>query len=148
MLESAGFSRSNPYYIVPQGRITSLTNMKDTERLDLLKEIAGTSVYETKRQESLRILEETNGKREKIVDLLERIEERLQELQEEQKELKKFQQQDKDRRCLEYTLYQRELDDVEQALERVSMSDCVKVRTDRLVASLVDRGWQKGGCRW
>jgi structural maintenance of chromosome 3 (chondroitin sulfate proteoglycan 6) len=95
--------------------------MKDTERLDLLKEIAGTSVYETKRQESLRILEETNGKREKIVDLLERIEERLQELQEEQKELKKFQGQDKERRCLEFKLYERELNEVEQALERVSV---------------------------
>ncbi|KAJ9091426.1 hypothetical protein QFC21_007216 [Naganishia friedmannii] len=131
LLESAGFSRSNPYYIVPQGRITSLTNMKDTERLDLLKEIAGTSVYETKRQESLKILEETNGKREKIVDLLERIEERLSELQEEQKELKKFQGQDKDRRCLEYTLYQRELDDVEQALERTLETE-LKDRRRRL----------------
>ncbi|KAJ9097851.1 hypothetical protein QFC19_006642 [Naganishia cerealis] len=130
LLESAGFSRSNPYYIVPQGRITSLTNMKDTERLDLLKEIAGTSVYENKRLESLRILEETNAKRDKIVELLERIEERLGELQEEQKELKKFQQQDKDRRCLEYTLYQRELDDVEQALERVEDNRRADVDSD------------------
>ena len=30
LLESAGFSQSNPYYIVPQGRVTALTNMKDT----------------------------------------------------------------------------------------------------------------------
>lgn len=120
LLESAGFSRSNPYYIVPQGRITSLTNMKDTERLDLLKEIAGTSVYENKRQESLRILEETQAKRDKIVDLLERIEERLEELQAEQKELDRFKVQDRERRCLEYTLYQKELDEVDQALARVS----------------------------
>jgi structural maintenance of chromosome 3 (chondroitin sulfate proteoglycan 6) len=120
LLESAGFSRSNPYYIVPQGRITSLTNMKDTERLDLLKEIAGTSVYENKRQESLKILEETTGKRDKITELLDRIKERLAELQEEQKELKQFQTEDKKRRCLEYTLYQKELDEVDQALARVS----------------------------
>lgn len=62
LLESAGFSRSNPYYIVPQGRITSLTNAKDHERLALLKEVAGTRVYETRRQESLKIMEETGGK--------------------------------------------------------------------------------------
>ncbi|KAF2276513.1 RecF/RecN/SMC protein [Westerdykella ornata] len=34
ILESAGFSRSNPYYIVPQGRVTALTNMKDFEAFD------------------------------------------------------------------------------------------------------------------
>lgn len=27
MLESAGFSRSNPYYIVPQGRVSSMTTV-------------------------------------------------------------------------------------------------------------------------
>ncbi|KAF1798235.1 hypothetical protein FB192DRAFT_1169920 [Mucor lusitanicus] len=39
-LESAGFSRANPYYIVPQGRVTSLTTAKDEDRLKLIKEIA------------------------------------------------------------------------------------------------------------
>ncbi|OMJ08202.1 Chromosome segregation protein sudA [Smittium culicis] len=61
LLESAGFSRSNPYYIVPQGRITSLTHSKDSERLELLKEIAGTKVYDSKREESLKILNETSN---------------------------------------------------------------------------------------
>ncbi|KAJ7593279.1 RecF/RecN/SMC N terminal domain-containing protein [Mycena floridula] len=58
LLESAGFSKSNPYYIVPQGRITALTNAKDHERLALLKEVAGTKVYETRRTESLEELKE------------------------------------------------------------------------------------------
>lgn len=29
MLESAGFSRSNPYYIVPQGRVRSSRSLLD-----------------------------------------------------------------------------------------------------------------------
>ena len=37
LLESSGFSRSNPYYIVQQGKINSLAVAKDTERLQLLK---------------------------------------------------------------------------------------------------------------
>ena len=45
LLETAGFSKANPYYIVPQGRITQITNMKDVERLDLLKGVAGTSAF-------------------------------------------------------------------------------------------------------
>ncbi|KAI8573366.1 hypothetical protein RHMOL_Rhmol01G0271500 [Rhododendron molle] len=59
LLESAGFSRSNPYYVVQQGKIASLTLMKDSERLDLLKEIGGTRVYEERRRESLKIMQET-----------------------------------------------------------------------------------------
>ena len=42
-----------------QLQITSLTNAKDHERLALLKEVAGTRVYETRRAESERIIEET-----------------------------------------------------------------------------------------
>ncbi|KAH0832217.1 RecF/RecN/SMC [Lanmaoa asiatica] len=119
LLESAGFSKSNPYYIVPQGRITALTNAKDHERLALLKEVAGTKVYEQRRTESLRIMAETDAKRTKINELLEYIESRLTELEEEKEELREFQEKDKERRCLEYALYQRELEEVGEALEEI-----------------------------
>ncbi|KAH9892892.1 structural maintenance of chromosome protein 3 [Cubamyces lactineus] len=119
LLESAGFSKSNPYYIVPQGRITALTNAKDHERLALLKEVAGTKVYEQRRAESLRIMAETDSKRAKIAELLEYIDTRLTELEEEKEELKEFQEKDKERRCLEYALYQRELEEVGAALEEI-----------------------------
>ena len=108
LLESAGFSRSNPYYIVPQGRVTALTNMKDGERLNLLKEVAGTQVYEARRTESLKIMTETNNKREKIDELLNYIKERLSELEEEKEELRDYQEKDKDRRCLQYSIDHRE----------------------------------------
>ena len=108
LLESAGFSRSNPYYIVPQGRVTALTNMKDAERLTLLKEVAGTQVYEARRTESLKIMTETNNKRAKIDELLDYIKERLRELEEEKEELRDYQDKDKERRCLQYTIDHRE----------------------------------------
>lgn len=40
--------------------------MGDRQRLALLKEVAGTRVYEERRLESLRILKESGMKREKI----------------------------------------------------------------------------------
>lgn len=40
-------------------QITALTNAKDSERLQLLKEVAGTRVYEQRRIESLKIMQET-----------------------------------------------------------------------------------------
>lgn len=119
LLESAGFSRSNPYYIVPQGRITHLTNAKDSERLGLLKEVAGTRVYEQRRADSIKIIEDTDAKRGKIEDLLAYIENRLSELDSEKEELKEYYEKDKERRCLEYSIYQRELADVAEILERL-----------------------------
>lgn len=44
-------------------QITHLTNMSDKERLNVLKDVAGTKVYEQKRSESTRIMEETGTKR-------------------------------------------------------------------------------------
>ncbi|EJD00759.1 structural maintenance of chromosome protein 3 [Fomitiporia mediterranea MF3/22] len=119
LLESAGFSRANPYYIVPQGRITALTNAKDHERLALLKEVAGTKVYEQRRTESLRIMDETSSKRQKISELLDYIDGRLNELEEEKEELKEYQEKDRERRCLEYALFERELQEVTGALEEL-----------------------------
>eukprot|EP00850_Spirogloea_muscicola_P014975 SM000111S18798 [mRNA] locus=s111:204108:212996:+ [translate_table: standard] len=127
LLESAGFSRSNPYYVVQQGKISSLTLMKDAERLDLLKEIGGTRVYEERRKESLRIMHDTEIRRKQIVDVVTYIEERLKELDEEKEELSKYQQLDKQRRSLEYTIFDKELtetkskvDEVDEARARVS----------------------------
>jgi structural maintenance of chromosome 3 (chondroitin sulfate proteoglycan 6) len=59
LLESAGFSRSNPYYIVQQGKVNALALMKDSERLELLKDIAGTRVYDERKEESMKIMRDT-----------------------------------------------------------------------------------------
>jgi structural maintenance of chromosome 3 (chondroitin sulfate proteoglycan 6) len=70
LLESAGFSRSNPYYIVKQGKVISdefsdrtkliihtfkinqMATAPDSQRLQLLREVAGTRVYDERREES------------------------------------------------------------------------------------------------
>ncbi|XP_073267398.1 structural maintenance of chromosomes protein 3 isoform X1 [Populus alba] len=119
LLESAGFSRSNPYYVVQQGKIASLTLMKDSERLDLLKEIGGTRVYEERRRESLKIMQETGNKRKQIIQVVQYLDERLKELDEEKEELRKYQQLDKQRKSLEYTIYDKELHDARQKLLEV-----------------------------
>ncbi|KAI0840382.1 RecF/RecN/SMC protein [Hypoxylon sp. FL0890] len=122
LLEAAGFSRSNPYYIVPQGRVTALTNMKESDRLNLLKEVAGTQVYESRRAESLKIMTETNNKREKIDELLDYIKERLSELEEEKEELRDYQEKDRERRCLEYAYYHKDQVATQEALEELEES--------------------------
>jgi structural maintenance of chromosome 3 (chondroitin sulfate proteoglycan 6) len=93
--------------------------MKDSERLVLLKEVAGTQVYEARRAESLKIMQETNSKRAKIDELLDYINERLAELEEEKDELRNYQEKDKERRCLEYTIYSREQHEISNVLENL-----------------------------
>jgi structural maintenance of chromosome 3 (chondroitin sulfate proteoglycan 6) len=116
LLETAGFSRSNPYYIVPQGRVTRLTNMKDSERLDLLKSVAGTGVYDQRKEESQKIMNDTNNKLAAIDVTFEQIRERLSELEEEQQELRSFQEKDQERKGLQYNLLHREQEVLTTAL--------------------------------
>ncbi|EKE42936.1 hypothetical protein ENUP19_0125G0023 [Entamoeba nuttalli] len=117
LLESAGFSRSNPYYIVQQNRVNSLAMMKDSERLDLLREIAGTRVYDERREESFKMLKENRNKIEQIEEVMNYIKERLTELQEEQEELNRYEELDKKRRGIEYSITQTKIEEIEKELE-------------------------------
>ncbi|XP_049848611.1 uncharacterized protein LOC126315399 isoform X2 [Schistocerca gregaria] len=122
LFESAGFSRSNPYNIVMQGQVQTLARMSPGRRLELLKEVAGARLYDEKRSESLRILEDTATKCEKIEQVLDTLEERLLELDAERDELREYQKLDRERRALEYRLKEQELREVSERLERVGAS--------------------------
>ena len=88
----------------------------DSQRLKLLREVAGTRVYDERREESKTILKETESKREKIEEFLKTIEDRLATLEEEKEELKEYQKYDKMRRALEYTIHDKDLQDTRKKL--------------------------------
>jgi structural maintenance of chromosome 3 (chondroitin sulfate proteoglycan 6) len=119
MLESAGFSRANPYYVVQQGKITAMAAMRDGERLELLKEIGGTRVYEQRRADSLKIMAETEARRAQIEEVVQYIEEKLAELDAERAELAEFQRADTELRSVEYALCDRDLTDARAKLSTV-----------------------------
>ncbi|WEJ97377.1 Structural maintenance of chromosomes protein 3 [Yamadazyma tenuis] len=121
LLESSGFSRSNPYYIVPQGKITALTNSKDSERLNLLKDVSGAKVFELKLKESLKEMDNSTLKRRRIDEALDSINERLTDLQLESNDLKSFQELDKSRKILEFNLFDRELNELTYEVEKIDL---------------------------
>lgn len=134
LLQSAGFSKSNPYYIVPQGRIAGITNSKDEDRLFLLKEVAGTRVYEEHREESLKIIQSTNQKKLKIKELLELIEEKIVNLDHEREDLAIYSELEKQKRSCEYHLFQRDLIDVQDnldQLEEIYKRDVIQMNQSR-----------------
>ncbi|XP_026496209.1 structural maintenance of chromosomes protein 3 [Vanessa tameamea] len=125
LLESAGLSNSNPYYIVKQGKINQMAVAPDSHRLKLLREVAGTRVYDERREESVTILKETVGKVEKINDFLQTIEERLKTLEEEKEELKEYQKWDRARRVLEFIIH-----DTEHRENKRKLEDLEKMRAN------------------
>lgn len=117
MLESAGFSMSNPYNIVPQGRIVALTNAKDKERLQLLEDVVGAKSFETKLRASLKKMDETEFKRNQIIKEMSELNGKLKEMEEERKELEKYNNLERDRKVLQFTLFDRELNDLINQIE-------------------------------
>lgn len=93
--------------------------------MKILKEVAGSNVYDEKKEESRVILKETEEKLTSIVDVLKAIEERLAQLEVEKEELKEFQKWDKMKRSIEYTIHNKELEHTQNKL-----NDLQKMRTE------------------
>lgn len=70
LFHSVQLNVNNPHFLIMQGRITKVLNMKPPEILGLLEEAAGTKMYETKRQAALRTLEKKQVKVEEINKVL------------------------------------------------------------------------------
>ena len=117
LFESAGLSSANPYYIVEQGQIVNLAHMKEDERYQLLKDVAGTKVYESRRQESESILEDTSSKMQKIEETVGQLDDKLKSLERDTSELKAFQQVDAKRKLLEHSIYHSELTSAQRELD-------------------------------
>lgn len=107
ILEQCGFSPASGYYIIKQSKVTSLTTMTDAQRLDLLLDIAGVKVYDAQRDESVKMIAQSNERKKKIEDSLEYINNRLQKLDEEKAELEEFNELDKKRRAIEILIQER-----------------------------------------
>ncbi|EFA76279.1 structural maintenance of chromosome protein [Heterostelium album PN500] len=61
---------NNPHFLIMQGRITKVINMKPPEILGMIEEAAGTSMFEKKKIQTLGILEKKSKKVEEIVRVL------------------------------------------------------------------------------
>ena len=78
--------------------------------------MAGSNVYDEKKEESRLILKETEEKRQNIIEVLKAIEDRLAQLEVEKEELKEFQKWDKMKRSIEYTIHNKELEHTQNKL--------------------------------
>ncbi|XP_064086930.1 structural maintenance of chromosomes protein 2-like [Macrobrachium nipponense] len=62
---------NNPHFLIMQGRITKVLNMKPPEILAMIEEAAGTRMYESKKQQAQKTIEKKDAKLKEINDILE-----------------------------------------------------------------------------
>lgn len=60
---------NNPHFLIMQGRITKVLNMKPPEILSMIEEAAGTRMYETKKQTALKTIEKKDNRLKEINDV-------------------------------------------------------------------------------
>uniref|UniRef100_A0A1Q3EXC9 Structural maintenance of chromosomes protein n=1 Tax=Culex tarsalis TaxID=7177 RepID=A0A1Q3EXC9_CULTA len=83
---------NNPNFLIMQGRITKVLNMKPQEILSMIEEAAGTSVYEAKREHSIKLIEKKDAKLNELYTVLrEEIEPKLEKLRKERAHYIEFQ---------------------------------------------------------
>ncbi|NWW07406.1 SMC2 protein, partial [Oreocharis arfaki] len=81
---SVGLNVNNPYFLIMQGQITKVLNMKPPEILAMIEEAAGTRMYECKKIAVQKTIEKKESKLENIKMVLnEEISPTLQKLREE-----------------------------------------------------------------
>ncbi|KAF2076638.1 hypothetical protein CYY_002067 [Polysphondylium violaceum] len=69
LFHSVQLNVNNPHFLIMQGRITKVLNMKPPEILSMIEEAAGTRMFETKKKSSLATIE----KKQKKVDEIKKI---------------------------------------------------------------------------
>jgi len=61
---------NNPHFLIMQGRITKVINMKPVELLGLIEEAAGTSLYQHKREQAQNHIRKKELKQQEIDNIL------------------------------------------------------------------------------
>ena len=92
LFQSVQLNINNPNFLIMQGRITKVLNMKATEILGMVEEAAGTRMFEDRREKALRTMAKKQAKVEEIEGLLrEEIEPKLDKLRSEKRAFLEFQ---------------------------------------------------------
>jgi structural maintenance of chromosome 2 len=70
LFQSVQLNINNPHFLIMQGKVTQVVNMKPLEVLGLLEEAAGTSIYEMKKESALKTIKKKENKLEEINKIL------------------------------------------------------------------------------
>lgn len=93
LFQSVQLNINNPNFLIMQGRITKVLNMKPSEILSLIEEAAGTRMFEDRREKAIKTMAKKEKKVEEINSLLsEEVEPKLDKLRSEKRQFVEYQQ--------------------------------------------------------
>ena len=97
LFQSVQLNINNPNFLIMQGKITKVLNMKPAEILAMIEEAAGTRMFEDRRDKALRTMGKKDLKLQEITELLtDEIEPKLEKLRTEKRAFLDFQQTQND----------------------------------------------------
>ncbi|KPJ17687.1 Structural maintenance of chromosomes protein 2 [Papilio machaon] len=127
MFCSVQLNVNNPHFLIMQGRITKVLNMKPPEILSMVEEAAGTRMYEAKKQAAQKTIEKKDAKLRELNDIIkEDIAPKLQKLQDERYQFQEYQKvvrevENLSRLCTAWTYVQAQ-QAAEEAAERAAQA--------------------------
>lgn len=119
LFQSVQLNINNPNFLIMQGKITKVLNMKPSEILSLIEEAAGTRTFEERKDKAQKTMAKKESKLIEIRSLLqEEIEPKLEKLRNEKRTFLEFQQIQTDLEKMsriiaahDYSLYSKKFDD-------------------------------------
>ncbi|KAL7822930.1 RecF/RecN/SMC [Trichoderma gracile] len=97
LFQSVQLNINNPNFLIMQGRITKVLNMKPVEILAMIEEAAGTRMFEDRRDKALKTMAKKETKLQELSELLrDEIEPKLEKLRGEKRAFLDFQQTQND----------------------------------------------------
>jgi len=107
----------NGFNIVLQGEISRFVKMHSEERREIIEEIAGISIYESRKQKALHEIEKTEQKLKEVNAVLRERTAYLRNLEEERKQALKFKELEKTIKNCKATILKRGIEEKEKQLE-------------------------------
>jgi len=97
LFQSVQLNINNPNFLIMQGRITKVLNMKPVEILAMIEEAAGTRMFEDRRDKAFKTMAKKEMKVQELTELLkDEIEPKLEKLRTEKRAFLEFQQTQSD----------------------------------------------------
>ncbi|MEK6893077.1 MAG: chromosome segregation SMC family protein [Nanoarchaeota archaeon] len=121
MLAQAGI---DPYgfNLVLQGQIQSIVKMHSEERRKIIEEVAGISIYESRKEKSLHELEKTDEKLKEISAILREKTAFLKNLEKERAQALRFKELETTIKKLKASIFSRKIEDKEKEIESIEKS--------------------------
>ncbi|KAK9329911.1 RecF/RecN/SMC [Lipomyces starkeyi] len=145
LFQSIQLNINNPNFMIMQGRITKVLNMKPMEILAMIEEASGTRMFEERRDKALKTMAKKDKKFEEINELLrEEIEPKLDKLRAEKRAFLELQQTQSDLERLtkvvvshDYVKYNEQLSSFEQMIvNKASEMNDVKAQINKTMGEM------------